>query len=169
MLPDTAKPIAGTKLYFIDPLGNVYNPSGRKLSNSTCNGYVSIKLRFTPALKRRGYMIHRLIYETFVGPIPKGYWINHKDGVRGNNNIDNLEAVTPSANHLHASRVLKRRYLRGDEVRQGKLPEVAVELIRKLYKEGSYSQYKLAEIFQVSQCAISNIVNNLSFNHMQEL
>lgn len=46
--------------------------------------------------------VHRLVYETLIGEIPKGMVINHKDGNRKNNLISNLEVVTPSENTRHA-------------------------------------------------------------------
>ena len=44
---------------------------------------------------------HRLIYEAFYGRIPEGYQINHKDGNKRNNNLDNMELVTNSENTQH--------------------------------------------------------------------
>lgn len=38
--------------------------------------------------------VHILVYEAFVGPIPEGYQIHHKDKNRFNNCVDNLECLT---------------------------------------------------------------------------
>ena len=46
-------------------------------------------------LWRRG---HRLVYEKFGGKIPNGFEIDHIDGNKHNNDIDNLRAVTRSQN-----------------------------------------------------------------------
>lgn len=40
--------------------------------------------------------LHRLIWETFNGEIPHDMQINHKDEDTHNNNISNMELVTPS-------------------------------------------------------------------------
>jgi hypothetical protein len=48
------------------------------------------------------YGIHQLVMLAFVGGYPYGTEINHKDGRKTNNNLDNLEYVTPSQNKQHA-------------------------------------------------------------------
>lgn len=54
--------------------------------------------------KRTVKMIHRLVAETFI-PNPDGKpEVNHKDGNRAHNSVDNLEWVTSSENSLHAYR-----------------------------------------------------------------
>lgn len=155
-------PIQGSSIYYITRSGRVCNSLGHVLRSYDSRGYRSIKLRLTPGGKRKSHLIHRLVYEAFVGPIPPTYQINHIDGVKHNNDISNLEAVTCSENHLHASQVLKRRYLRGSECPLGKLTDEAVEIIRLLHPQG-YSQHYLAKAFNVSQPSISNIINNKTF------
>lgn len=48
--------------------------------------------------------LHRLIYETFIGDIPQGMQINHKDENKMNNDIENLEVVTPKQNCVYGTR-----------------------------------------------------------------
>lgn len=72
--------------------------------------------RLKPRIGKKGYVryvlysdkkpgnvnIQRLIWETFKGPIPEGMQVNHIDGDKQNNNIENLEIVTASQNIRHA-------------------------------------------------------------------
>ena len=47
-------------------------------------------------------LLHRLIFEDFYGKIPDGCHIHHKDGVKTNNCIMNLQIMTESQHHkLH--------------------------------------------------------------------
>ena len=54
--------------------------------------------------------IHRLVMESFVGINPDKPQVNHKDGNRWNNNINNLEWVTQSKNIEHSHNVIGREY-----------------------------------------------------------
>lgn len=162
MIPGNAIPIPNSNIYQVTTDGSVYNSRGHILRSYDTNGYRAIKLSLTPGAKRRVYMVHRLVYEAHVGPIPEGYWINHKDGVKWNNTLENLEATTPSDNHLHASHVLKRKYARGAESGRSKLLEEAITAIKMLSDQGQ-SQYFLAKAFGVSQPTISHILNNKSW------
>lgn len=46
--------------------------------------------------------VHKLVGETFLGDRPNGYDINHIDGNKKNNRVDNLEYCTRSDNVKHA-------------------------------------------------------------------
>ena len=52
--------------------------------------------------------VHRLVLLTFDPPSSPNLQVNHKDGCKYNNNIDNLEWVTAQENQLHSIEVLKK-------------------------------------------------------------
>lgn len=49
--------------------------------------------------------VHLIVARAFWGLIPEGLQVNHKDGVKANCALMNLEIVTRSENQLHAVRV----------------------------------------------------------------
>lgn len=51
--------------------------------------------------------VHRLVYLIYTGTIPEGYVINHKNGIRDDNRVENLEVVTTVENVTHSYSVLK--------------------------------------------------------------
>lgn len=51
--------------------------------------------------KRKKRRINKLVYETFVGEIPEGYDIHHKNRIKTDNRIENLELIHKS---VHAKR-----------------------------------------------------------------
>ena len=66
--------------------------TGKIIQGSDRNGYKRFQY------EGHIYSIHRLIYETFNGPIPKGMLVDHIDGNRSNNALYNLRLVTQSDN-----------------------------------------------------------------------
>ena len=69
-------------------------------------------------------MVHRLVMETF-SPIKgsENLQVNHKDGNKENNSINNLEWVTNMENMQHAIRNNLTRKVHGEEVGGVKLTE----------------------------------------------
>ena len=84
--------------YQISNLGNVRNSlSGRLLkSRVNHNGYLRIGLGGHK--QQKWFFVHRLVYETFIGPIPEGMQVNHIDENKTNNRVDNLNLMTPKEN-----------------------------------------------------------------------
>lgn len=62
-----------------------------------CHGYRRAQIEGT------NYYVHRLVARVFHGPPPSAAHtqVNHLDGDRANNRVDNLEYVTPSENSTH--------------------------------------------------------------------
>lgn len=53
-------------------------------------------------LTTHGYLVHHLVAEAWIAPIPEGYTVNHKDLNKFNNHVENLEIITRSDNLKHA-------------------------------------------------------------------
>jgi hypothetical protein len=132
------------------------------------NGYACVRLRYNKKTLRT--FIHSLVLSAFIGQRPLKYEINHKDGVRSNNHLNNLEYCTSSENKFHAYRILKRAVVSCKGISNGraKLSESDVVNIRLLYKSGKYSQQSLAEQFGVSQILISLVVRRKAWPHIPD-
>lgn len=55
------------------------------------------------SVDRKGYLVHRLIWELFNGPLEEGLVIDHIDKNPSNNNIGNLRLVTNAVNSRNSS------------------------------------------------------------------
>lgn len=97
--------IKGWEMYQCDTNGVIYGQRGKPLKpNINRNGYKYVV--FCKNKKMKTMTVHRIVALTFI-PNPMNLpVINHKDGNKLNNNIDNLEWATLSENTLHAVNVI---------------------------------------------------------------
>lgn len=90
--------------YFISENGECFNSNTKKylkgqISNS---GYLNFSLTMPDKTKKRLYA-HRLVAIAYIeNDNPLATEVNHKDGNKLNNHVNNLEWVTPSENQRHA-------------------------------------------------------------------
>ena len=94
-------PLQNYENYYIDKNGNIFNNKLHKLSTRMSNsGYKQVNLWANN--KGKSFYVHRLIAIHFV-PNPNNYeFVNHIDGGKLNNIVDNLEWCTKSHNAIHA-------------------------------------------------------------------
>ncbi len=121
--------------YSIDTNGVVFSNetlyivSTKKLNN---NGYPILTIQINR--HKRYYLLHRLLALTFIPKsVNDGDFINHKDGVKTNYQLDNLEWVTPKQNAEHASKTGLLLGNSGENNRNSKLTLDDVKHIRELY------------------------------------
>jgi hypothetical protein len=97
---ETYKIIPSLPVYEISQNGNVRRVGvNNNLKPCLTSGYPSLSLWMNGKQYRR--YIHRLMAETYLGDCST-FEINHIDGVKLNNNLRNLEIVTPTENMHHA-------------------------------------------------------------------
>lgn len=120
-------------------------------------------------LGKKAYEVHRLMMETFFGPA-NGLWTNHKDGNKHNNNLENLEYVTPKENEWHKRFILGKNNIPparpGSKNGWAKLNEDQVTQIRELYKTGKYTYKEIANKFNVKPACIAPIVQGKGWKHI---
>ena len=99
--------IPAFKKYSITSDGVVTNIRTGKIKKTITDkgGYLRVNL-YDDNFKRHLVPLHRLVAITFIQkPSGKNY-INHKDGNKFNNSVENLEWCTPKENNWHKTKVL---------------------------------------------------------------
>lgn len=115
--------------------------------------------------KGKTIAVHRLLALAFIPNPDNKPYINHLNGVRTDNRVDNLEWCTPSENSTHACRVLKSVYVIGSDNPNAKLNERDIFNIRLLLTSG-LSQKDIAERYNVTQVMISRIKLGKAWSHV---
>lgn len=106
-------------------------------------------------------LIHRLLALAFIPNPENKSEVNHMDGNKQNNYLNNLEWATPHENRLHAYRLGLAGS--GENHHQAKLKQSEVDYIREQYKSGNYTQTRIAKTFGVSTSIISKIINRVKW------
>lgn len=131
-----------------------------------------------PATSHKGYLAyglmrdrklrsargHKLVWLAFRGAIPTGMQINHKNGVKNDNRLENLEVVSASENCKHAYRTGLASNL-GVRHPRAKFTDDDIRAIRKARAEGVLLT-ALATQYGVSFSNISMISRGETWKHV---
>lgn len=147
--------------YYITEYGEVLNKKkGLKkiISSVGKDGYNKVGLSFNG--KRTFYRVHRLVAECYI-PNPNNHQqVNHINGIKTDNHVNNLEWVSQSQNIIHA---LKQGLIpSGEKSHMSKLKKEDIDFIRShyQYKSKKYNSKTLGKMFGVCHGEILRIVKN---------
>lgn len=139
-------------LYIISDKGEIKNKMGQlKKLNIAKNGYVIVDLYKNNI--RHTYLVHRLVAQAFIDNPYNLDLINHKDGNKQNNCIENLEWCDYSYNLKHA---IKNNLRRENYEYASVLSKEEVLEIPKMVKWG-LSKCEIARALNVNIGAIKDI------------
>ena len=168
-----AKDIPGYEgLYMALSDGRIWSCASRVYLTPTTDqkGYKSVKLYKDGEWKQQ--KVHRIILSEFVPQPKEKDQVNHIDGVKANNSLDNLEWVTGKENMRHAFDNGLEKGKRGENHNMAKLKTEDVVAIRKLYASGitqtgkRYTQRQLAKMYGVRQATIWGILHRENWAHV---
>ena len=93
--------------YFVTNDGKIYREKIIKPTPDK-DGYEIVSLWKNN--KRKSFRVHRMVAELYLPNPHNKPQVNHKDGNKTNNKLENLEWATASENNKHKYRILKSKH-----------------------------------------------------------
>ncbi len=147
------------------------DPIGRDLRPYSKKGYALISLHLGKQGSSLPTSVHRLVALAFIPNPENKPQVNHKNGIRNDNRVDNLEWMTCSENHRHSWRVLGRKSPHSRHPGKyfgafSRFSDADLRAIVSDYATGEFSQPELAAKWGCCRAYIGNIVRGTGPIHL---
>jgi hypothetical protein len=139
---------------------------GRIMVGSKRSGYKTVLLTKNKVIKN--IYVHKLVAAAFVGMRPKKHDINHKNGIKTDNRVENLEYCTRSENNIHA--IENGLWKLGQNCYNSVLTNEQVIEIKKVLKRTEAFRGMVPAIarrYKVKRKVICAIKNGKSWKHIK--
>lgn len=155
--------------YLIDREGTLYSvprikTKGGYLKKTIRDDYAGYNLTVSHT-NYRWYPAHRLMALTFLGQPYEPMQVNHKNGIKDDNRLENLEWCTGKQNIRHRIETLGVD-LSGTRNGRAKLTEADIKQIRKRYAETPEGAWTIAKDYGVAPGHITDIINRKRWRHI---
>ena len=162
------------KFYQVSNLGRVKSLGGRngckkrpiimKCNNDKKERYHRVLFSKKGSVRR--FMVHRLVAEAFIPNLKNKPIVNHKDGNKRNNRVDNLEWATLSEDSLHAFKLGLQKPKKGEESHFATVNRFQVQRIKLMWEIGGITQREIAKIFNVGKGCVESILQGKTWKHI---
>ena len=132
--------------YFVTTDGKVIGIKGCEMKlNAGKSGYFQVR----STRLNKTFSVHRMVAETYIPNIKNKSDVNHINGIKTDNRVENLEWVTRSENMKHSVNILGKKF-------KGILTDDDVKYIKENYKPKSrkFGAIPLGNKFGISKDGI---------------
>lgn len=147
--------------------GKEYEETIHKLTLSKWGYY---KITLWKDNKRFYYLVHRLVACVFISNPENKPQVNHIDGIKSNNHIDNLEWCTQSENGFHAYKTGLSKPILGANHHAVKINENIARNVKKLLETRINNKPSLRQIAKdlgISRSCVREIHENKSWKYVK--
>jgi len=150
--------------YLISDEGDVYSEKNKKILKQIDDGhgYMTVSIWIDGESSKE--KVHRLVAITFLGEPEGKLTVNHKNGIKTDNRLENLEWLSLSDNMIHAWTNGLMKF--GSQAPVAKLNEALVEDIKMMMLEGLSNQ-EIANRCNVVRGSISKIRDGKTWKHVR--
>ena len=159
--------VPGYDLYVCSTQGDIKNRRTNRLLKPAEDKDGYLKVVLVNESGKHYIAVHRVVGFTYIPNPENKPQINHIDGNKKNNSVNNLEWVTNKENRVHAIKTGLCDTV-GENNGNAKLSAGSVKKIRALFKSGRWNKCQLARMYGVSRTMIRFIVENKNWRFKNE-
>lgn len=157
------KEIPNIPRYYCTLDGKIYSDITKRFLKGSPdkNGYLRVGITVNNKLK--SYKIHRLILLTY-SPVENSddFQVNHKNGIKSDNRLDNLEWVTAQENVIHSFRTGLKKAKKGLDSKSALLCEMDIKDIAELYSYG-YDMTEISRKLNLSRNSVVQLIRGVRY------
>lgn len=172
-------PLVGKGMEFTGKFKFTLEPEREMSYTKNNRGYLSVVVR------KKTHMLHRLVAQAFIPNPESKPFVNHIDGNKLNNRVENLEWCTAAENNKHARDTGLHKQASGHKINyksaeskkralnnlkdKSKLSPDEVRYVRRAHvpRSKEFSATALAEQFGTSVAAMSKIVKRQTYKDIE--
>ena len=163
------KKVKGYEGYYVSNTGNVKSTKYTKervlKTQITNSGYITVIL-FDGQKNKKYHYIHRLVAESFIPKEVGLPLVNHLNGKKTDNRLDNIQWSNKKLNALHARDMGLLNPVKGEEHVRAEITENKVREIKKYLSQG-IKHVDIAKQLGVSRTKVKDISAGRSWKHIK--
>lgn len=153
--------------FLISNIGRIKNVNTGTIyaQSITASGYSTVCVSLGSRKSKKLFKIHKAVAESFIKNPEGKPVVNHIDGNKRNNNVENLEWVTYSENTLHAYKTGLMKHPGGEDNPMSALSQEQANWICKHYipYDREFGSRALGRKFGINHMNVLNIVKGFSY------